>query len=231
MGSGWWQCGQEAWRAGEGRHQTWEAGTVWFKPCVTRWVHSQQEEEAVRCECGEDKHRNQHAAGKGWRNTLGLTAWGTETARVWELRLESSWGSSRLCIKTTGEMDLQGNCWVSNHQCWRKSLGSDMLAWDWSCLCKRLWTRWFNEQGGYGQYVRRFQRRWTRAKEWSMQPEATGRHRNQRDSLNKCPRAMRRLTRWTWEGLWHEGPKQELSEKSKRAKVSRGVKTGQRGRS
>ncbi|RLW12358.1 hypothetical protein DV515_00000790 [Chloebia gouldiae] len=32
------------------------------------------EEEAVRGECGEHKRRNRHAAGKGWRNTLGLRA-------------------------------------------------------------------------------------------------------------------------------------------------------------
>lgn len=36
-------------------------------------VLSQQEEEAVRSERREDKHRNQHTGGKGWRNTPGVT--------------------------------------------------------------------------------------------------------------------------------------------------------------
>lgn len=33
-----------------------------------------------------------------------------------------------------------------------------------------------------------------------------------RDSLNEWPKAMRGLIRWTWEGLWHERVKQELTE-------------------
>lgn len=73
--------------------------TVSFMFSVTRSaVLSQQKEEAVRSECREDKHRNRRTGGKGWRNTLGLTAWGTntETGRVWELRLKSVQGSSRL---------------------------------------------------------------------------------------------------------------------------------------
>lgn len=40
---------------------------------------------------------------------------------------------------------------------------------------------------------------------WSTQPEATGRHRNQRDWLNKCLGATRWLTGWAWEGPWREG--------------------------
>lgn len=45
---------------------------------------------------------------------------------------------------------------------------------------------------------------------------ATRGHWNQGDSLNKCLRAMRGLTRRTWEGLWHEGVKQELAEQDQK---------------
>lgn len=44
-----------------------------------------------------------------------------------------------------------------------------------------------------------------RQEPWSMQPEAIGRHRNQRDWLNKCLGATRWLTGWAWEGPWREG--------------------------
>lgn len=73
----------------------------------------QREEGVVWCECGEDKHRNRHAAGKGCRNTLGLTAWGTnrDCQGLGAAAEKHSREQQTLWMKPTGEMELQGNCW------------------------------------------------------------------------------------------------------------------------
>lgn len=115
---GWWQCRQEAWRAGEVRHQTWQARD--FLLCSPWLAGLCLGSKRKKPECRKDKHRNRCTGGKDWRNTPGLTAWGTntESGRVWELQLKSFQGSSRLWTKTRGETDCKVTAGTSSCQCW-----------------------------------------------------------------------------------------------------------------
>lgn len=207
-------------------------------------VLSQPEEEAVQSECREDKHRNRRTGGKGLekytgtdslrdkhrdRQSLGAAAekHSREQQTLW-IKMEDK-EEKQTCKETAG---------TSNCQCWRKRIRGELRIWhagmklvlpQQKALNKVLWRK--RRVGTVCEKVSEKRDESQGRYAWNMQPEATGRHRNQRDWLNKCLRAIRWLTRWAWEELcegcdMEEWCKDWQSER-RRAEVSRRVRTGQ----
>lgn len=131
-----------------------------------------------------------------------------------------SWKALTLWIKTTEKGTCKVTVGISNPQCWRKQTGAELRIWHAGMKLVLPLQKALNKVFWWTRRV------WTLCEKVSEKADksqgmeyATGGHSEAQKSkrqLQQVPQSNERMTRWTWEGLWHEGVKQELTEQEQK---------------